>query len=414
MDGYRFEPFVSSQLPSGLTVISARRPGSRVISAGVFFGVGAAHETKEQSGWSHLLEHLHLSNDAVDPAARKRIEALFALGARFNASTGLEYTSYTVEVASRYWSRVGRLVSNAIAHPALREDAVDRERRIVEQEMAARNNSSSRLAPTVQSGIFAGTPFAKWTSEVGGTPEGLSGSNMTNLADWRERGYVAGNAWVVVSGDISHESAIEFAMGLNLAPGYLLPYPSGKWDPVAGTVHITSATTPQTSLVLSWPTVAAGDHVSTALAIIERHLGGSSTSRLFSELRTVRGLTYEPLIEHIQYPGVGAMQMWTETMGQRNADEAADVAIELICEGWRGLRLIDVRRRVREMLGVYERVTDAPSSVVAMIGEQFSPLRRLQQPDDYAARIRAVTLDEVVDTWRRYLREDRVFVVREN
>jgi predicted Zn-dependent peptidase len=73
-----------------------------------------------------------------------------------------------------------------------------------------------------------------------------------------------------------------------------------------------------------------------------------------------------------------------------------------------------VRRLAREILGVYERVMDAPSAVVTTVGEQFSPTRRLQQPDDYVARIKAVTLDEIVEVWRRYLSVDRVFDVREN
>ena len=413
MDGYRFEPFVATRLPSGLTVVSARRRGSRVVAAGVFLGLGAAHEPPGKSGWSHLLAHLHLSNAAVDPAARKRVGALSALGASFNAATGLEYTSYSVEVASRHWPAVGRIVARAISRPALDDDAVGRERRVVEHEMAARNSSSSRLAATVQRGIFAGTPFAKWASEIGGTAGALAGADGAALSGWRAAGYGAGNAWVVVCGDVPHEAALEFASRMDLPAGGALPYPGGLWTPASGTVRVSSSA-PQTSVVLCWPTVGAGDNVSTALALIERHLGGGAASRLFSELRTIRGLSYEPSIEHLQYPGAGAMEMWTETMGPAEADEAAAVAMDTICSGWRGLSAADIRRLAREMLGVYERVMDAPSAVVATVGEQFSPARRLQQPDDYVARVKAVTLEEVVAVWRRYLSAERVFDVREN
>ena len=322
MDGYRFEPFSSTRLPSGLTGERAvclerhvRHQGDPVFPVvfGQSRGLGAAHEPPSRSGWGHLLEHLHLSNDAVDPVARKRVRALSALGASFNASTRLEYTSYTVEVASRHWPAVGRIVAGALSHPALDADAVWRERRVVEHEMAARNSSPSRLAATVQRGIFAGTPFAKWVSEVGGTGAALAGADAAGLSAWRAAGYGAGNAWVVVSGDVPHEAALEFAARIDLPSGGALPYPDGVWAPASGVVRVSSPATPQTSVVLSWPTVAAGDGASTALAVIERHLGGGAASRLFSELRTIRGLTYEPSIEHLQYPGVGAMEMWAET-----------------------------------------------------------------------------------------------------
>ncbi len=55
-------------LPNGVRVVTAQMPHVATTSLGVWVGVGARHETLEQSGISHLLEHMAFKGTATRSA----------------------------------------------------------------------------------------------------------------------------------------------------------------------------------------------------------------------------------------------------------------------------------------------------------------------------------------------------------
>ena len=53
-----------STLPNGLRVVTHAMPHVETSSLGVWVGVGARHETAQQQGLSHLLEHMAFKGTA--------------------------------------------------------------------------------------------------------------------------------------------------------------------------------------------------------------------------------------------------------------------------------------------------------------------------------------------------------------
>jgi predicted Zn-dependent peptidase len=79
------------RLPNGVRVICDPMPGLQTLALSVVAGRGALWEAPEQSGWSHLLEHM-VFKGAGARSSRDIVEVIEADGGHLNAATGYERT----------------------------------------------------------------------------------------------------------------------------------------------------------------------------------------------------------------------------------------------------------------------------------------------------------------------------------
>jgi predicted Zn-dependent peptidase len=67
-------------LPSGLEVVVAPQPHLHTACVALFVGVGSRHESRAESGLSHLLEHMLFRGTARLPSAYALNHAIESLG----------------------------------------------------------------------------------------------------------------------------------------------------------------------------------------------------------------------------------------------------------------------------------------------------------------------------------------------
>ena len=76
-------------LGNGVRLVCDPVPGLQTVAMVVAAGRGARWESRRQSGWSHLLEHM-VFKGAGGRSARQIAEAVEADGGQMNAETGFE------------------------------------------------------------------------------------------------------------------------------------------------------------------------------------------------------------------------------------------------------------------------------------------------------------------------------------
>src|ERR1700683_4998025 len=86
-----------TRLPSGLTVVTERMDRVETVSFGAYGGTGSPHETAEENGVSHFLEHMAFKGTEHRSAAAIA-EEIEAVGGHINASTAREQTAYYVKL----------------------------------------------------------------------------------------------------------------------------------------------------------------------------------------------------------------------------------------------------------------------------------------------------------------------------
>src|SRR6187549_4047986 len=88
---------VRDVLPNGLRLLTERMPHVRSVSIGVWLARGSRHETEEQSGIAHFVEHM-LFKGTGTRTAEDIAQTVDSIGGQMDAFTSKEYASYYIKV----------------------------------------------------------------------------------------------------------------------------------------------------------------------------------------------------------------------------------------------------------------------------------------------------------------------------
>ena len=105
-------------LESGVRIVTEAMPSVRSVSIGFWVGTGSRHESEQQAGLSHLLEHLLFKGTAKYESVQ--IDQIFdAMGAELNAGTGKETTSVFARVIDEHLGDAFDVMAEMVFRPLL-------------------------------------------------------------------------------------------------------------------------------------------------------------------------------------------------------------------------------------------------------------------------------------------------------
>lgn len=246
----------SATLSNGLVLVVSEEPGAQVAALEIVVRAGSADEPRELAGAAHLLEHVcWTSGGGGDP--RARIEAI---GGATNAGTLRDYTRYYATVAAEDFPVALQALADMALRPRLEPPVVDRERRAIIEEAAARQDLPRiRLNDLTFQGVFGdahayGRPIegfalsdlsavAPAQPEAEATEAPLAGIQPHQLAAFHSAWYAPNNIAVVVVGRVGFEAALGEVQRVfgGLAPQAIPARPHGETPrPVAGKESVVS------------------------------------------------------------------------------------------------------------------------------------------------------------------------------
>ncbi len=277
-----------TRLPSGLTVVTERMDRVETVSLGAYVAAGTRHETADENGASHFLEHMAFKGTERRTAAQIA-EEIEAVGGHINAYTAREQTAYYVKVLKEDMALGTDLIGDILTHSTFDPDELERERGVILQEIGQANDTPDDIVfDHFQETAYPGQPMGR---PVLGTEQRIRGMKRDALMGYMKRHYTAGNTVVAAAGNLEHERFVELAarhfadLPTHAAPPALPGlYGGGEFreDRDLDQVHI----------VLGFPSVAYADPDFYPTMLLSTLLGGGMSSRLFQEVREKRGLVY--------------------------------------------------------------------------------------------------------------------------
>jgi predicted Zn-dependent peptidase len=308
-------------LANGVTVLCDRAMGFETLALSVVAGRGARWETADQCGWSHLLEHM-VFKGAGGRSARQIVEAVEGQGGQINAATGHERTSFQVRALKASLKLAVDLVADLIQRPALDAGDLEREKRIVAQELAEANDApDDRVFELAQAAAFARQPLGR---PILGSHEAVAAATPAALEAWRAALYAPDRLVVSAAGAVDEDAllaAAESAFGPARSPTPAAP---------AGAVFVGGPAVErrrleQAHLVLMLPAPGVLDPDHFVLRLFAEMLGGGMASRLFQEARERLGLAYAIDAFAETYADVGLLGVYAGCAA-RDAGRLAEVA----------------------------------------------------------------------------------------
>src|SRR5699024_2335096 len=119
---------------NGLTIVTEKIDSVQSESAGIWAKTGRRNETDAQAGVTHILENM-LFKGAETRSSYDLALSIESVGGVLNAFTSSEYTCYYARCLSTQLPRALDVLSDMVLHPTFPEDEMEKEKKVVIEEM---------------------------------------------------------------------------------------------------------------------------------------------------------------------------------------------------------------------------------------------------------------------------------------
>src|SRR5216117_1581378 len=170
----------------------------RSISIGVWLTRGSRHETAERGGIANFVEHMLFKGTATR-SAEDIAQAIDSIGGQLDAFTAKEYASYYIKVLDEHVPLAVDLLSDIVLNPAFAADELDREKKVILEEIKMVEDTPDDLVHELFTQHFwEGHPLGR---PILGTKEIIESFTTDVLRDYFATTYVAPNLIVSAAGN---------------------------------------------------------------------------------------------------------------------------------------------------------------------------------------------------------------------
>jgi predicted Zn-dependent peptidase len=305
-------------LGSGVRVVTEEVPSVRSVALGLWVRTGSRNEAPAQAGVSHFLEHL-LFKGTARYSAIEISERFDGLGASVNAATGKESTHLHARFLDEHTEAVFDLLAEMMLAPTYPE--IDSERQVVLEEIAMyEDEPQDRVHDVLAEAVFGSHPLGR---RVLGEAEVIASIPIPDIESYHHARYAGSEIVVGAAGHLDHERIVALADRLVNPPegGGVAPE-----TPLHGSPRLCfhRKETEQYHICFGAPGLRRDDERRYPLAVLDAIFGGSTSSRLFREVREKRGLAYSVGSYNEQFTDQGLVATYVGTR-EENVEEACEI-----------------------------------------------------------------------------------------
>lgn len=300
-------------LNNGIRVLSEKVPGCHSVSLGIWVNNGSRHESAEINGISHFVEHM-LFKGTSRRSAQDVAREVDSVGGLLNGFTSREHSCYFIKILSEKLPLAVDLLGDLICHPKFDLDDVEKERRVILQEIAMIEDSPEEsIHDQFSSSFWAGHPLGM---PVIGTPATVGALGRQQMLDFMVRRYVGENLCVVGAGNLNHDELVA------LAERSLSGVPATGEDQfdvvpvVKRQVDVAYRDLEQTHICLGVEGLPQNHQNRYGTYLLNTILGGNMSSRLFQRIREDLGLAYSVYSYHHNHSDSGAFIVYAGTSAE--------------------------------------------------------------------------------------------------
>ena len=408
-------------LDNGLKVLVQEVHTAPLASVWCWYKVGSKDEVTGLTGVSHWVEHMNFKGTTNIP--RDQVKGIIEkFGGSWNGYTWIDQTTYMETASTAGLDRMlfieAERMANCLYHP---EDCESERTVIISELQGSENDPDTLLEQEVIAAAYKVHPYRHptigWLSD-------LQTMSRDDLYQHYRRNYVPNNATLVVVGDVEANDVLR---RVEKQFGSIPAGPSPRRVTVVEPEQLgerrvevsREGTTAYLKLAYHAPAVSDPDFL--PMLVLDAILTGAKGINLWSSFRTPppqrSARLYRALVERRLASSIGAGLLPTEHpfLYLISATAMDGVSLHEV-EGAATAALDDVERNgitVRELAKAKNQLRARlvfENDSVTNLGHQLGYFQTVATLDVYqnaAARIAAVTQDEVEQAAKKYLRRDR-------
>jgi predicted Zn-dependent peptidase len=379
-------------LDSGVRIVTEAMPSVRSVALGLWIGTGSRTESEQQAGLSHLLEHLLFKGSSKYSSIE--IDQIFdRMGAELNAGTGKETTSVYARVIDQHLPEAFDVMADMVFRPALQE--IDSERAVILEEIAMyEDDPQEKVFDLFGEAVFGDDPLGR--AIIGRAPV-IAETPAEEIAAFHRGRYAPSNVVIAAAGAIDHDELVALAQERvrgDRDAGSPRQTPTTP-QAVAGGRKFERKDTEQYHVCVGGGGISRHDDRRFALRVLDTIFGGTSSSRLFQEIRERRGLAYAVYTFTSAYQDTGQVGMYLGTRGENLVEAMSVVGSELVRIREQPATPDELERAKENLKGRVVLALESTGARMNRLGSEILADAPLLSLDEVVRRIEAVTREDL-------------------
>lgn len=391
---------------NGLTAILARHEAAPTSAVRIYVRGGSVFEGRHTgTGLSHLFEHLITCDGAGPHSEEDMLRLADELGGLVNAYTTTDHICYHANVASERTRDALDMLAQYVVAPRMSRAVFERELGVVQRELERdRDDPETQLEELVQELLYDGHPHA---APVIGYRDRLVSLTHEDLIARHEQVHTGENVIVVIAGDIEIDatSASIAAIFASLKRGMRMDDHLDDPSKLVAPRRVTRAMDVESaSITMAFPTVRERDVDDVPLDLLSSILLDSDDARLVKRLRWDEQLVFDIGGTHDSAGyALGSFQVSAQCDPENIDRVEAAVLEEFAGLLTRPVSVSELERAKRQTLTTILYHRETAEGYATQLAEDYLAAGDVAYCEAYLARVRSVTLDEIMAAAKRYL-----------
>ena len=193
------------RLKNGFRIVTENMPGLKSASIGIWIKAGGRHESIEQNGVAHFLEHMAFKG-TKRRSSLQIAEAIEDVGGYINAYTSREMTAYYARVLSDDVDLALDVVSDIVLNPVFSSAEIEVERGVILSEIGqALDTPDDIIFDWLQEVSYPDQPLGR---SILGPAERVSNFQKQDLSKFVSENYGPDQMILAAAGGVDHESIV--------------------------------------------------------------------------------------------------------------------------------------------------------------------------------------------------------------
>lgn len=383
-----------TRLASGLTVVTENMPHLESVALGTWIKSGSRNETEAEHGIAHLLEHMAFKG-TNKRTARQIAEEIENVGGEVNAATSTETTSYYARVLKDNVPLAVDILADILTDSVFDEEELEREKHVILQEIGAADDTPDDVVfDRFSEEAYRGQTIGR---SILGTPETVQSFSSDQIRAYLSRNYTTDRMFVVAAGKVDHDA---FVKQVEQRFASLPTTPSTT--PVMDAARYTGGESRverdlmDTQVLLGFEGKAYHMRDFYCSQILANILGGGMSSRLFQEVREIRGLCYSVYAFHWGFSDTGIFGIHAATGGE-NLPELVPVIIDELRKSSERIDQQEIERSRAQIRAQLLMGQESPAARAGQIARQMMLYGRTIPNQEMMERLAGITTDRLTD-----------------
>ena len=401
--GFALKP-VRLRLRNGLRVVLVERRGAPLVSLKIVAPVGSADDPSGRSGLAALTAGL-MTKGTTQRSGADIANEIESLGGSIGAGAGWDGASIGITLRPDAVAAAFAVLGDVVRNPRFAEADIDGAREQAVDAFDDQRQDAMKLARLVAARVaFGDTPYG---NPRNGTAAALKTIARDDIVQTYTRTWRPATATLVIVGDVTPAAARRFAEQAfgdwRVADAAPQPAPRSDAFPPPGVVVVDMPDAAEAAIVVTRPAAARTDSAYYALLVANATLGGGGSSRLNSEIRYQRALSYDAGSAVLDGRRSGAIVAATLTANDKAAQVVELIAAQMHLLAAEPVSAAELATRRQLLVGNFGRAIETTEGLANLLGNLALQAVPMTQATRFAAVVDRVDAAAVRAASARWL-----------